>query len=497
MKSTILFIILTCFVLTARSQNIFFETILENYISDDMPSSVINDDNGNYIFSAITNDLNSNLRYTCLFKLSEKGDTIASKKINVPEKSSCNTLLKTIDGNFIALGAINDSINNASLWVLKLDTAFNILSEKIYSTDYEKIYKVFSKIDKDRNIIVSGFAEKHNDTSHSFWNIYFYKLTQDGDTIKSKFFKDTNTKHRMAEDILEKKDSSGYLIFARGYNDLTNTWSQVINLDTNLNVIAIEGITGYFGYFEFNNSAKWLTDTSYLLTGTRNYGDEQDIEILLMDKNNNAISYNYFGEHGTPDYPAWIKSLDFVKPDSIYFVGFSDVYENLGLPSYYNYIIINNLDSNLNLNWQKYYGGDAYYEVESILATSDGGCLVLSWRYDYETQNNERDIHILKIGGGTADTATVDTTSITGDVHCKFKDIILYPNPGYNQVYVRTALKGDIFLKMYDITGNLIINKKIKTGITQISVSTLPEGIYFYRFTNNKKIIETGKWIKQ
>jgi hypothetical protein len=47
--------------------------------------------------------------------------------------------------------------------------------------------------------------------------------------------------------------------------------------------------------------------------------------------------------------------------------------------------------------WEYWYGGDAYYFLYSILATNDGGCIMVGNRYDYETQNQERDIFIVKL----------------------------------------------------------------------------------------------------
>jgi hypothetical protein len=45
---------------------------------------------------------------------------------------------------------------------------------------------------------------------------------------------------------------------------------------------------------------------------------------------------------------------------------------------------------------EKYIGGDAYYRFCNLTATSDGGLLITAMRYDYLTQDHERDAYIFK-----------------------------------------------------------------------------------------------------
>jgi len=72
----------------------------------------------------------------------------------------------------------------------------------------------------------------------------------------------------------------------------------------------------------------------------------------------------------------------------------------------------------------------------------------------------------------------------------------VYPNPGQNNLFVKTELKNLTF-ELIDFTGKIIIRKSLNSLTQQINTSNIPSGMYFYRIHNKSGIIETGKWIKR
>jgi len=79
-------------------------------------------------------------------------------------------------------------------------------------------------------------------------------------------------------------------------------------------------------------------------------------------------------------------------------------------------------------------------------------------------------------------------------VSCKQNNI--YPNPGRNKLTIKTTTKNSHF-ELFDITGKILLKKFIPDYSTEVNVSNLPKGMYFYRIYDNKNIIKTGKWVKQ
>jgi|GEM_PF-718294 len=75
-------------------------------------------------------------------------------------------------------------------------------------------------------------------------------------------------------------------------------------------------------------------------------------------------------------------------------------------------------------------------------------------------------------------------------------DCRLYPNPGNNVLCLQTLLKNADF-ELYDITGRRIVQQKIDRANTIINTSALLPGMYFYRFTLNGEVKESGKWVKE
>ena len=74
--------------------------------------------------------------------------------------------------------------------------------------------------------------------------------------------------------------------------------------------------------------------------------------------------------------------------------------------------------------------------------------------------------------------------------------IRLSPNPGSNTLYIQTSLK-DAKFELYDITGRQVIKRSINKVNTTINTSALLPGMYFYRFTLNGEVKESGKWVKE
>ena len=65
-------------------------------------------------------------------------------------------------------------------------------------------------------------------------------------------------------------------------------------------------------------------------------------------------------------------------------------------------------------------------------------------------------------------------------------DISVYPNPTSDFVKVNTADSG--IFKVYDVLGKLLVSKEIiHSGITEISLPELPQGIYIWNFQAEQK----------
>jgi hypothetical protein len=72
-----------------------------------------------------------------------------------------------------------------------------------------------------------------------------------------------------------------------------------------------------------------------------------------------------------------------------------------------------------------------------------------------------------------------------------------YPNPFTNSLYmaINDASYNNCELTLYNVLGAEVINIPILKKTTAIETNNLPSGIYFYRISDSKKVVQSGKLI--
>jgi hypothetical protein len=104
--------------------------------------------------------------------------------------------------------------------------------------------------------------------------------------------------------------------------------------------------------------------------------------------------------------------------------------------------------------------------------------------------------------GGALTTTAINATTTP---NCNLTDIYsldyskerinIYPSPFQSTLFIdvsEESLKAEF--SIYNTYGQLVLNKEINNGITQIAAN-LPSGIYFYQVTTNNKLIQSGKLV--
>ncbi len=81
-------------------------------------------------------------------------------------------------------------------------------------------------------------------------------------------------------------------------------------------------------------------------------------------------------------------------------------------------------------------------------------------------------------------TLPITATQISEEI-----EIIVYPNPATNEIYIKViadqALSG--IVNMYDVVGNEVLNQTINYSLTKINVEKLNSGVYLYKVTIGAK----------
>ena len=183
------------------------------------------------------------------------------------------------------------------------------------------------------------------------------------------------------------------------------------------------------------NSKKQTSDGGYIIAG-------------LTDSNDGDVS----GNHG--DYDSWVVKLS----------------------------------SSGAIQWQKCLGGSDYDGASSIQQTSDGGYIVAGG-----TMSNDGDV---SGNHGGADFWVVKLSLVNGIEELTAEDnlIKVYPNPATDKIFVKA--KENSLSEITNMQGQVILSKKL-SDTQSIDISSLAKGIYFYRITENNKLLQTGKIVKQ
>lgn len=392
---------------------------------------------------------------------------------------------------FGAKGTYTNGLQNI-LWMLVMDTEFNTILNKSYDLSGYNLLDIETIINDNGNFVVTGVVSYPSELP----DMLFYEISSSGDSINRSVL--SYDSGQFEHDLIEVV-SEGYKVFAYGsFPDAPQTIGKIVTVDRSFNFISADSIP-YSLYF--NHSAKRLNDSSYLVTGNKGiiYNDtvRTDIGIIKMTLSDEMLNGNHFGKYGdTISYVGACSNLDFISQENIFFGGASNIFpSHLMYQPEDSWLLLNNIDSDLNTIWQRFYGGDACYYLWGLKATQDGGCLLLATRYEEIIQDHELDIYILKVDPSGLLTSTGEGPKIP------VQQLAIVPNPAWDIVSVRYP---DIFgfdekeIEIFNSQGWLVheVHATQNLSETRVDVSYLPAGLYFVVLKVEGKKVATGKMVK-
>ncbi len=338
------------------------------------------------------------------------------------------------------------------------------------------------RLSNGKYIVLGSLADTIGNPTPMF---FLYEFSAMFDSLQFVFWPDSIGG---GHDIMLQEDGN-YWALISGFG----SWNpRYWTLDSNYNVLAKGKVLSFmsdpFGL-------KWDSDTTFYVCGEGAFGGyDDDISIarqLRTDYNN--PDENIISSWGTDsiDFPAIKGGLDFNNKDSIFIGGMALWWGSFQETS--NWFVVIQTDSLLNVRWERFYGGDAYYTMWKLIATSDGGCITVGGRYDYRnTDIEQEDIYILKLNSEGLLVGNPETPAI------KMQEAIVFPNPGTNRLRVRIAAQyNNSTFELYDMAGNRVITQNISGKWGEANTTFLPAGNYVYRIFNDAGLFETGKWVKR
>lgn len=384
-------------------------------------------------------------------------------------------------------------------WSMKVDECHNTLWEKTYQwpdigTNFQSSSWIrVLKLDSDEYMLartLSNYIPQPNTT------MQLIKINCVGDSITSKLYESYTS--GFIHDITYNHDSTKYMIHngAGGIPDCGGgCGAYFVDIDS----FEIESSMCYaLGSPNFDDirlpfNVKWNSNDELIVSGRGTFyngvSSSKHLATWKYDTNYQVIKKSYLIHPDTLIYGAWKQCIDINAEGEICVSGSFDNATGI-FPSKYSWAYVAKLDEDLNIIQEQYFGGDASYDVYSIVATSDGGIAIGGYKYDYLTNEpNEGDAFVIKTDAGLF-------VDVQNQTEIPIHSAVIYPNPGGNYLSLRTSQKEALF-RLYNSVGELVLIKPINTLITNYNTVDLPLGIYLWTLSKrNEQIIDSGKWIK-
>ena len=478
-KAFLLFFIVNVFFSSYASNK--FDIRIAN-IEDEKGTSIIEFQNF-YIISGYIKKGSSFGNY--LVKLDKQGNLIEDTIIFMGTLNLCAVKL---DDKFAVFRENSSSYpSNTSFEYTLFDTSLNVIyNKKLRLPDSLYASRYYVKMNKDSSFMISGVLNKPTTSQPVAFEPFIYKVSKAGDSLNLRVISNLNNSFERAFNV--RKVNKKYYVFMSSFS--LYTLGSILVLDENLNTLDTLDIPNDL-YDQY--STLIMPDSTFLMCTLRFSSSQGQIYISKIDTLSNVLTTKAFGNTSTFNYPAYQNSLS-KKGNDIFLVfnvdfPLSNPFFGTGKPSFFK---VQKLDENLNVKWEKKYGGDAFYHVYNVLATSDGGCIVIGNVNDTINHNLNRDIFVLKYD-------SMGLISWTNNITATIQEIKVYPNPSSNNLHIELKNTHQQIenIKLIDIQGRLVYEQPIHSLQATINVSYLSNGIYFIEGLTSEGDYFRQKFIKQ
>ncbi|MFT5876756.1 MAG: hypothetical protein ACI8SA_000608 [Dokdonia sp.] len=203
----------------------------------------------------------------------------------------------------------------------------------------------------------------------------------------------------------------------------------------------------------------------------------------LKITNDSVLSNNYrFGKPYKQNRMHGLIPLAQVDSNIIYLIGTTATKIDLQISPDPAEIALFKTNQNGDTLFMKYYKGEVKYIANSIIATPDGGALIASSKYDWNSPYPDQwDIHLLKVDSLGNYTPLGEEEIIEPN-----KSIAVYPNPAQQFITISGVSSFPSQFTVFDITGRELHTETLHSPTQKIDVSKLPKGAVIYIVTSSK-----------
>ncbi|MCX6350340.1 MAG: T9SS type A sorting domain-containing protein [Bacteroidetes bacterium] len=454
-----------------------------------------------------------------LMKLANDGKIVKQENLGGELFDDASTMILDKNGNYVIGGITTSSIYtssyNTDCYLVRTDTAFNILDYNIFGgSDRENISQLL--LTKNKDLVIMGntkssdgyFLDRNYYSTQIFISLYDSNNHFRGNTYFGNLSLDYLNR------VIETDDNSFILGGTAFYDpslqgfrgDVANAW--IFDLKPTYDGCIwnnyIGGSNNDIGVDITINTKNMIL--FLLMTSSKDYDIScnhsnhfNDISVFAFNKKGENISENCYGGN-RDDYPRKIIPLN----DGGYVIlgttssNNGDVYgchndytNNTKLK--HDDLWLFRADSNGKILWQKCLGGYSEEMVSDIKITPDKGFIIVG-----STKSNDGDVS----GNHSSDSfdawvikLSPETVGIEKQINSN-NLLTLYPNPTQNTLHISTTQEISGSLCLQDISGKQILQQQNFNTNQTIDVANLAKGIYIITLKNNAAVWH-GKFVKE
>jgi len=338
-------------------------------------------------------------------------------------RAATSTIQQTSDGGFIVTGSIAVAGSSYDMWILKLDSSGTIQWQKTYGGINQDDGAGIEQT-SDGGYVVVGDTQSFGAGTNDAWIL---KLDQNGDVQWQKTIGGSGADYAFSvkqtpddgyiisaltfsfpsyDFWIIRLDSSGNVVWQKLYGGPNDDLVYSVNLTSDGGFI-VSGATDSFGTglydiwvlkLDSSGTVQWqktygapntdeysigtqeTTDGGFILVGSSGDPNDDSSEIIVLQLNSNGqIQWqNSYSETASEGASSILQTTD-----GGYIVAGQT--GRIGTGAYW----LLKLDSSGNIDWQKAYQGDHFQRLASLAQTSDGGFVV-----------SGSDVKVLDYGGG-------------------------------------------------------------------------------------------------
>ncbi len=458
--------------------------------------------NRNLIITGYTNGDSTNNSLAYLLKLSPDGNLLQEHSFSNQLGSSIQSVALLPNGNYVAVGYVKNSTDSVRRgYVACFNTAFEQLWEQRIvapaHVDLEKVIVVNTTIVAAGNYIKKSSRDSIIICSFDFQGKALRRIGKqipsfvgitDLAQVGNKEF--LLAVHKFGGDTLLLMDTAFVVQQSARQKVPEAMLSGDRKLITNYEYDRVNGVKQTKNNSIYINS-RISVDIHSIDTDTVL---DKDYAGICLQKYMPQLDTVFTRSYVYEDVFMLAGGLDFIDENNIYiggnynFEGF-DPYPDTLTNKYY----VVKTDSMGAVKWQRLIGDTAYFFMSNVIATQDGGCVLLGSRY-LGDGTQLHDIHVLKLDkDGTLQTSGISALT-------KAAPLQIYPNPTASVFTIalpdENAIE-DFTVNVYSVTGQLLKSVDIaNSNFTTIDIAEFTQGYYFVQLITESGKIFQGKIAK-